>query len=171
VLPELTYEFREEYRLLLRARPGLTDPASLKYCQETRLLAGAPDPMRFFKAVVTPDKIRISGEYMSRANLWTDSVTLAMTAVICCFPSMSRVYGEAPEIPGAAVPPESPEFQPILAFAPQADECAFSPELALLDAAGEEMPQQNALPWIPLQEGRFMLRSASQSAEDGPSHL
>jgi lipopolysaccharide/colanic/teichoic acid biosynthesis glycosyltransferase len=171
VLEELTYEFREGYTLLLRARPGLTDPASLKYCQETKLLACAPDPMCFFKTVVTPDKIRISLEYMSRANLWTDSVTLAMTAVICCFPSMGRVYGEPPAIPGVTVPRRSPESEQILAFTPQADECAFSHHLARLEAAVEETPHRNALPWIPLKESRLMLQSASSSAEDGPSRL
>jgi lipopolysaccharide/colanic/teichoic acid biosynthesis glycosyltransferase len=76
VLPELTYEFREYYAFLLETRPGLTDPASLKYSQETRLLALAPDPMHFFKTVVTPDKIRLSLAYMGQATLWTDIVTL-----------------------------------------------------------------------------------------------
>jgi lipopolysaccharide/colanic/teichoic acid biosynthesis glycosyltransferase len=98
VVPELTHEFREEYVFLLRARPGLTDPASLKYSQEARLLARSSDAMQFFKTVVTPDKIRISFEYMRQANLWTDLKTIVMTAVICAFPSMSRLYGELPEV-------------------------------------------------------------------------
>jgi lipopolysaccharide/colanic/teichoic acid biosynthesis glycosyltransferase len=96
VLPELASEFYPHYRLLLRDRPGLTDPASIKYSQEARLLAGAPDPMHYFKTVVTPDKIRISLEYMDRANLLTDATTMAMTALVCCFPSLSRFYGQVP---------------------------------------------------------------------------
>jgi lipopolysaccharide/colanic/teichoic acid biosynthesis glycosyltransferase len=91
VLPELTEEFRAHYARLLTVRPGLTDPASLKYSQEARLLGSVPDPMRFFKTVVTPDKIAISLRYVERSNLWTDGVTLAMTALICCFPSLGSV--------------------------------------------------------------------------------
>jgi hypothetical protein len=58
----------------------------LKYSQETRRLAEADDAMRFFKTAVTPGKIRLSLEFMSRANPRTDTVTLARTAMICCFP-------------------------------------------------------------------------------------
>ncbi len=104
VLPQLTAEFRSGYALLLRARPGLTDPASLKYCREAALLADSADPMRFFKTVVTPDKIRISLEYQERATLWTDCWTLAMTGLICIFPTMSRLYGEPPAERPAPMP-------------------------------------------------------------------
>ena len=69
VRPELALEFRHQYRILLRERPGLTDPASLKYSQEARLLKLADDPMGFFKRVVTPDKIAISMDYMENANI------------------------------------------------------------------------------------------------------
>jgi len=93
VVPELTEEFRAQYARLLRVRPGLTDPASLKYSQEARLLGTVPDPMGFFKSVVTPDKISISLRYVERSNLWTDGMTLAMTALICCFPALSRYSG------------------------------------------------------------------------------
>ena len=90
VLPELTEEFRAQYARLLKVRPGLTDPASLKYSQEARLLGTVADPMRFFKSVVTPDKISISLRYLERSNLWTDGVTLGMTALVCCFPALSQ---------------------------------------------------------------------------------
>jgi lipopolysaccharide/colanic/teichoic acid biosynthesis glycosyltransferase len=36
--------FQDEYRELLKVRPGLTDPSSLKYADEARVLAGATDP-------------------------------------------------------------------------------------------------------------------------------
>jgi lipopolysaccharide/colanic/teichoic acid biosynthesis glycosyltransferase len=155
VLPELTAEFRIHYRLLLRARPGLTDPASLKYSQEARLLERTRDPMRFFKTVVTPDKIRISQDYMERANVWTDMETLAMTAVICCFPRMRKVYGQLPDPAmelapklaswlSAYVPPlqldQPASPKPVLVVGPSrlpVDGCVFSHELASLEASHE----------------------------------
>ena len=100
VLPELVAEFRPQYSVLLQVRPGLTDPASLKYSQEADLLASDRDPMEFFKTVVTPDKVRISEEYLRRATPWTDVLTIGMTLLVCLFPAMSRLYGALPEARG-----------------------------------------------------------------------
>jgi lipopolysaccharide/colanic/teichoic acid biosynthesis glycosyltransferase len=79
VIPELTEEFKGDYARLLEVRPGLTDPASLKYCREGEILATVPDPLRYFKTVVTPDKLCISQAYIRRANLWSDFGVMART--------------------------------------------------------------------------------------------
>jgi lipopolysaccharide/colanic/teichoic acid biosynthesis glycosyltransferase len=171
VLPELTSEFRVHYTLLLRARPGLTDPASLKYSQEARLLATAADPMRFFKTVVTPDKIRISTEYMERASVWTDVVTLTMTAAICCFPSMSRLYGRMPD---AALCPPAMNSRPIPAIPlarSSTTESLFVPELVHLAAAAEEDRHLVTVPWILLPISSFTSQSTSSSRDGSVSHL
>jgi lipopolysaccharide/colanic/teichoic acid biosynthesis glycosyltransferase len=81
VVPELTAEFKWAYDLLLESRPGLTDPATIKYWREAKILALVPDPLDYFKTVVTPDKLRISQVYQLRANLWTDLGVMAGTAV------------------------------------------------------------------------------------------
>ncbi len=81
VIPELTMEFKSAYERLLQVRPGLTDPATLKYCRETEILALVPNPIRYFKAVITPDKIRISQAYLERANSCRDLVVIARTAL------------------------------------------------------------------------------------------
>lgn len=81
VVPQIALDFREAYEYLLRFRPGLTDPASLKYCRESELLALAPDPVAYFNTVVTPDKLRLSVAYVERATLGSDLVILAQTAL------------------------------------------------------------------------------------------
>jgi lipopolysaccharide/colanic/teichoic acid biosynthesis glycosyltransferase len=86
VVPELTLEFKSEYERLLRVRPGLTDPATLKYCREDELLALVPDPLEHFKTVLTPDKLRISQTYLEHANIWLDLGVLAGT-VVALYPS------------------------------------------------------------------------------------
>jgi lipopolysaccharide/colanic/teichoic acid biosynthesis glycosyltransferase len=171
VVPELTREFHEYYLLLLRVRPGLTDPASLKYCQETLLLARAEDPMRFFKSVVTPDKIRISFDYMERANLWTDIVTLAMTAVICCFPPISRLYGDVPSASSISDvgPPEANSL--IGATRSPTAQGVFSHDLAFSEATWEQASQRDSLPWIPLQDRNIESRSAPSRANESVSRL
>jgi len=87
VIPELALEFASAYEVLLTVRPGLTDPASLKYRSEAEILEAAPDAMHYFKTVVTPDKIRISKDYLKRANAWSDFVIVIRTAVALGFPN------------------------------------------------------------------------------------
>lgn len=174
VLPELTYEFREFYIYLLRTRPGLTDPASLKYSQETRLLEQAEDAMDFFKTVVTPDKIRISFEYMERANVWSDVWTMAMTVAICCFPPLSRRYGELPVVRNSARAGHAKVARitpSLVGFTVATDDSIFSHRLAGLEAAMEEETSEIDLPWIRLPNGNFEPRSAPVAAKGNVSRL
>lgn len=89
VVPELTWEFRQGYEMLLVVRPGLTDPATMKYCREAEILAMVPDPDEYFKTVMMPDKLRISYAYIQRATAWSDMVVL-MGTFAALLPSASR---------------------------------------------------------------------------------
>ena len=80
VIPELTREFHADYERLLTVRPGLTDPATLKYYRECEILAVSADPMKHFKTVVTPDKLQLSAGYLQKASIWSDLRILAQTA-------------------------------------------------------------------------------------------
>ncbi len=79
VIPELAWEFAADYRVLLRVRPGLTDPATVQYCHEAAMLARADDPMDYFKHVAVPDKLRISTGYLERATVWRDCGVIVRT--------------------------------------------------------------------------------------------
>ena len=52
-----------EDRVILKLRPGITGPASLKYRNEEELLAGVDDPQAYNDTVIFPDKVRINKEY------------------------------------------------------------------------------------------------------------
>lgn len=52
-----------EERLILKLRPGITGPASLKYANEEDLLAQVDDPKRYNDEVIFPDKVRINLAY------------------------------------------------------------------------------------------------------------
>lgn len=52
-----------EDRLILKLRPGITGPASLKYRNEEEILSQVDDPIRFNDEVIYPDKVRINLEY------------------------------------------------------------------------------------------------------------
>lgn len=57
---------------VLSVRPGMTDPVSLKYADESILLAQAEDPEQTYRDVILPAKLREAAHYADRATLWTD---------------------------------------------------------------------------------------------------
>jgi lipopolysaccharide/colanic/teichoic acid biosynthesis glycosyltransferase len=65
---------------LLVRRPGLTDPASLQYRHEDRLLDDVLEPEHYYRTVLLPAKARISAEYAARRTLGSDVLVLVRTA-------------------------------------------------------------------------------------------
>jgi lipopolysaccharide/colanic/teichoic acid biosynthesis glycosyltransferase len=63
----------------LAVRPGITDPASLDYIDESAQLARAADPEREYIEVVMPAKVARAVAYAERASLWTDLGVLCRT--------------------------------------------------------------------------------------------
>lgn len=61
-----------EDRVILKLRPGITGPASLKYRDEETLLATVEDPIRYNDEVIFPDKVRINKEYYYNRSFWQD---------------------------------------------------------------------------------------------------
>jgi lipopolysaccharide/colanic/teichoic acid biosynthesis glycosyltransferase len=86
VIPELAREFAADYEHLLRVKPGLTDPASVRYCRETEMLSLVPDPLKYFKAVVIPEKLRISRNYLQGATIVSDFRVIVETAAVLLAP-------------------------------------------------------------------------------------
>lgn len=57
---------------LLKLRPGITGPASLKYRDEEDLLATKVDPQRYNDEVIFPDKVRINLYYLHHYSFIKD---------------------------------------------------------------------------------------------------
>ena len=57
---------------VLSVRPGITDPASLQFRDESTLLARAADPEREYRDVVLPAKLRLAADYVDSASLGGD---------------------------------------------------------------------------------------------------
>jgi lipopolysaccharide/colanic/teichoic acid biosynthesis glycosyltransferase len=59
-------------RRVLDLLPGVTDEASIRYADESTLLATAADPERAYLTEIVPEKIRLNLAYAARASVWTD---------------------------------------------------------------------------------------------------
>ena len=57
---------------VLSVRPGITDPASLAFRDESALLARATDPEREYVEVVLPAKLQLSARYVDEASFAGD---------------------------------------------------------------------------------------------------
>ncbi len=73
-------QFRAEYAKLLSVRPGITDPSSLRYRNEGRLLANATDPEAYYLEQILPDKIRLSATYVDTISCASDLTLIVRTA-------------------------------------------------------------------------------------------
>ena len=61
-----------ENRAILKLRPGITGPASLKYRNEEELLAQVDDPVKYNDEVIWPDKVRLNLYYLQHYSFWMD---------------------------------------------------------------------------------------------------
>ena len=59
-------------RVVLKLRPGITGPATLKYRNEEELLAQVDDPQRYNDEVIWPDKVKLNLYYLQHYSFWMD---------------------------------------------------------------------------------------------------
>jgi len=59
-------------RDILKLKPGLTGPASLKYINEEEILAQVEDPKWYNDNIIFPDKVRINKLYLENWSLLLD---------------------------------------------------------------------------------------------------
>ncbi len=79
-LPVWVARFHERYGKLLTVRPGLTDPASLTFRHEERILRAVRNPEAYYADSILPEKIRLSEGYLQQRNLVRDMGILLKTA-------------------------------------------------------------------------------------------
>ena len=72
-----------EDREVLKLRPGITGPASLKYRDEEDLLAKQVDPQRYNDEVIFPDKVRINRYYLHHYSFIKDIEMIVCTVLGC----------------------------------------------------------------------------------------
>ena len=71
-VPGYADRLQGENRLILKLRPGITGPASLKYANEEEILAQVSNPVKYNDEVIFPDKVRINLNYYHNHTFWGD---------------------------------------------------------------------------------------------------
>ena len=57
---------------VLDVRPGITDPASIKFRNENELMEKADNPENYYINVIMQEKIRLYLEYVDKVGFWYD---------------------------------------------------------------------------------------------------
>jgi lipopolysaccharide/colanic/teichoic acid biosynthesis glycosyltransferase len=73
--------YTDEEKRLLTVRPGITDPASIVFSDEGRILEGSSDPDLLYNQIIRPWKSRLALLYLDHASVREDLVLIALTAV------------------------------------------------------------------------------------------
>ena len=78
-VPRYVDAYKEEYRDILTARPGITDFASLEFKDENELLNNIEDPERKYLEEIMPVKIAFYKKYIKEQSLKTDLTLILKT--------------------------------------------------------------------------------------------
>lgn len=65
--------------LVLSVRPGITDPASIRFRNENEILGQSTDPERTYREVILPEKLRIQAEYVRTRTFSGDLKIIGQT--------------------------------------------------------------------------------------------
>jgi lipopolysaccharide/colanic/teichoic acid biosynthesis glycosyltransferase len=64
--------YSEEQMKVLSVRPGITDPASIKYRNENDILSSASNPEEYYIQHIMPDKLKINIDYINTQTFIKD---------------------------------------------------------------------------------------------------
>jgi len=78
-MPDYAKKLTGDERLILKLRPGITGPATLKYANEEELLANVSDPQKYNDEVLWPDKVRINLKYYHNRSILGDILLILRT--------------------------------------------------------------------------------------------
>ncbi|MGC5324927.1 sugar transferase [Brevibacillus sp. SYSU BS000544] len=80
--PEVPYyvkKYSEKQKKVLKVKPGITDLASIKYSDESIILAQAANAEQFYIDRVMPDKLDLNLQYAENATITKDIHIILMT--------------------------------------------------------------------------------------------
>lgn len=77
--------YNPEQLKVLNVKPGITDLASIKFINESEILASYDNPEQAYIKEIMPLKLKINLEYISKANIFTDIKIVFLTLMKIIF--------------------------------------------------------------------------------------
>jgi lipopolysaccharide/colanic/teichoic acid biosynthesis glycosyltransferase len=71
--------YPERWAFIHSVQPGITDPASLAYRDEERMLTNAPDAKKLYGEIILPHKLSLYEEYIKKRSLSSDIKIICKT--------------------------------------------------------------------------------------------
>lgn len=78
-VPGFADRLRDDDKVLLSMRPGITGPATLKYRNEEALLVEVENPEKYNRDVIFPEKVHVNIEYIKNYSLINDIKYIFLT--------------------------------------------------------------------------------------------
>ena len=67
-----TSTYPEKWKVVHQVKPGLTDPASIKYINEENILAQSPEPEKLYYEKILPEKLNLNIKYVKNYSFYND---------------------------------------------------------------------------------------------------
>ena len=80
-VPGYADQLQGEERDILKLKPGITGPASLKYRNEEELLASVEKPAQYNDEVIFPDKVKLNLYYLKNYSFIKDIQMIVCTVL------------------------------------------------------------------------------------------
>lgn len=71
-VPGYADALKGEDRIILKVKPGITGPATIKYKEETKLLLTKKNPQTYNDEIIWPDKVKINKAYVKNWTFLSD---------------------------------------------------------------------------------------------------
>lgn len=75
-------ELKGEDRIVLKVKPGITGPATLKYKSEESILAKQSDPEYYNRTIIWVDKVKINKNYVQNYSFYLDLVLILKSTIL-----------------------------------------------------------------------------------------
>lgn len=75
-------ELKGEDRIILKVKPGVTGPATLKYKNEESILAKQTDPEYYNRTIIWVDKVKINKNYVQNYSFYLDLVLILKSTIL-----------------------------------------------------------------------------------------
>ena len=74
--------YRKDYEEVLTVRPGITDLASLRFCDEAAILGSCENPEEMYLTQILPEKLSLGKAYARESSLHSDLALIVKTLAV-----------------------------------------------------------------------------------------